>query len=183
MNFQLRWYTDSELSGHKLSLLERSWLCDAGSLTRKLQQYNASVSLQLSSVPSSPVLPPERSWLQASSATVLQVREIQWCLNQVPLILARVLLPKQSPSPLFASFPTYGVRSIGSVLFQPGVISSPLSFAMLTADHAYAKMVYATTLAFPVGGVWLRRRQFMHKTAKIMVIELFMPNFLQSLRG
>ena len=182
MNFQLRWYTDSELSGHKLSLPERSWLCDAGSLTRKLHQYDAGVSLQLSGDPSLPVLLPERLWLNASTATELQVREIQWCLNQVPLILARVLLPKKPPSPLFASLPTFGARSIGSVLFQPNVIASPLSFALLTADHAYAKMVYAATPTFPVGGIWLRRRQFMHQSAKIMVVELFMPNFLQSLR-
>lgn len=156
------------------------WLLEKGSLTARLQQKYARFHVIPVSVRNQKPVFEEAALLHMASHDYAQIREVLLYGNDRPVVFAHSVLPRKSLSGEWRGLGRIGNKPLGAVLFaSPKVIRTPLSYKKLTANHA----LYQAAMPYVSGRpkyLWARRSLFSLNCASIMVIEVFLPELIQS---
>ena len=183
MNFnqqrELRWFNTPKQAinlphnGHL-----RSWLLDKGSLTAKLiehsrGEFRVQVLRQIHARAS-------RTEAQALGITMRQlclIREVVLLGRNQPWVFARSVLPLCSLTGNLRHLRKQGNRPLGAFLFnQPTMVRSSIALSAISRHHAY---VPATLLGDETA--WGRRSIFYVNGKPLLVSEVFLPRFLDSM--
>src|SRR3990167_1216726 len=161
-----------------LSVVHWQWLCDADSLTKRLQHLLADriqfclVSEGIAELAQDEceilgfALPHPECW----------VRHIEWRFCGELWITARTVLPLQSSNPLLR---TIGGVPIGKYLFQPGTYQrGPIEIAELQPRDDFCRFLKIPLSLLPAT-LWGRRSLFCLANEKLLVSEVFFPAFFQ----
>lgn len=154
----------------------RTWLCDNGSLTRRLQQacdneFRVEVVNQGWQRP----LLNERRRLAMPTRQLALVRQVYLYCGDLPCVYARTIIPRETLSGAQRHLAVLGNRPLGAVLFaDPRMHREPMEFARLQAgEQLYAAAVQRLTRAPDV--IWGRRSVFYLAAKPLLVNEIFLP--------
>jgi chorismate--pyruvate lyase len=172
----LPWCSASQLAVQP-SATELDWLCDQGSLTRKLTEL---ADQQFS------VLPLLEGWqsLRADECLALGVadgsqgwvREVYLRGHQQPWVFARSVATRAALSDSGLDLAHLGTRSLGELLFSDQAFSR----GPLEACHYPSAWLPAEVRAEQL---WARRSRFSRGPLALLVVEVFLPSLWQALAG
>ncbi|WP_394204234.1 chorismate--pyruvate lyase family protein [Shewanella waksmanii] len=165
----VQWYSPEAITPLPASTF-RDWLLSTGSLTQKLraqcQHFEVKILGEGNINPLAGELSqPQQTW----------VREVLLCLDGVPWVFARTLIPTQLISQSQSDFVGLGTRPLGELLFTsdqftPGLIEA-CHFTPCDKLAALVKQLDQDQ-AQPL---WGRRRYFKHHDKQLIVSEIFLP--------
>lgn len=155
------------------------WLSDQGSLTKRFQDvFSNKITFHLISEGCAELASEERQALGLSNDThsLCWVRHIEWHFCGELWVAARTVLPYASSHPLLRKI---GAASIGNSLFRAGTYQrGPIEIAELSLQDDFCRYFPVAHL-LPQTKLWARRRLFYQKKEKLLVSEVFFPNFFQ----
>ncbi|CAI3937361.1 MULTISPECIES: chorismate--pyruvate lyase family protein [Commensalibacter] len=168
---KLCWQNYNEIKD-QLSIVEKDWLFDKGSLTKRLIELSQNAfSLEILSEKKQFLREDEYTILNISSLQQAWVREVILKGNDTPWVYARSIILSDSikendPETL----KNIGKQPLGSMLFNRGsfnrsiieVTRYPKEIISLEYIHTY---------------LWARRSCFKSNTQTILVQEIFLPEF------
>ncbi len=158
----------------------RSWLIERGSLTLRLKNQFEYFSVKPQRQLNQKCFIDDASLLQLSSRQKTLIREVTLTSRNQPLVFAHSVIPLKSLKGAWRSLGRLGNRSLGSALFaNPLVTRTPITFKKLSAHHPLYQLA-AQHQPNPPPYFWARRSVFELKSAKILVIEVFLPNCIQT---
>jgi len=158
----------------------RSWLTEKGSLTARLQQNYPDFFVKPVSV--SYVKPgvEEALLLHEPGNAAAQVREVFLYGNGNPVVFAHSVLPRNSLQGEWRNLGRLGNKPLGATLFaNPKVKRTPFTYKKISAQHALYQASTHDMQAKPAY-LWARRSVFSLNCARIMVIEVFLPDLIKS---
>jgi len=154
----------------QLSVAERKWLFDAGSLTTALKQASrGQFQLQVLSQRLQRPRLDEAKCLGVRPRQLALVREVLMSGGGQPWVFARSIIPLQTLKGQLGYLKNLDNRPLGALLFNNATMSrSPLKAARLAP----------TQLHYPVAtAVWARRSLFQLQHKPLLVCEVFLPSF------
>lgn len=148
----------------------KNWLLATGSLTQRLKscctQFDVIVLGEGKQQPLAGEYAPEDT---------VWIREVLLCLDTVPWVFARTLIPQALLSERQADFLGLGNRPLGELLFNQGLFT-PGKMEVASFSHAGRLAQLAANLQQPVTHtLWGRRRYFHHGAHEMLVSEVFLP--------
>lgn len=162
---------------HTLPANVASWTFEAGSLTRRLRSYyGAAVRVKvIYQRRLTPFLSESRLLDQARQRFSL-TREVLLHAGDVPLILARTIIPEHTIRAAHRNLSHLGSRPLGEVIFSyPGLERLQLQVATLAPSDW---TVYALALGGIQEPVWGRRTVYAIERQPLLVNEFFLPGAL-----
>lgn len=155
--------------------VQRNWLCDQGSLTRKLTE---AAEQQFS------VLPLTQGWQALRSDECLAlgvadgsqgwVREVYLRGHQQPWVFARSVATREALDGSGLDLAHLGTRSLGELLFSDQAFNrGPLQACLYPASWLPS--------AVRTEQLWARRSCFSRDTLALLVVEVFLPSLWQHL--
>lgn len=171
------WQPGNTLRRCELNTLERNWLLDDSSLTRRLQQVcpdHFRVEL-LSQHLDRPMLSEARA-LGRPPREIALVRQIRMHCGNRPMVFARTVIPLPSLHGGLNRLALLGTKPLGAILFaDPKMQRQPLEITRVTPRHRIYPMAGCTP---NTAGLWGRRSVFtLHKNT-LLVSEFFLPTLL-----
>lgn len=161
-----------------LTVTQRRWLCDQGSLTARIRAHSQQFSVQVL----------RQQWLKpgVDEQTALGVsprhwvwgREVLLVADGIPRIFAHSLLAHTHARGAWRLFARMGNRSLGSALFaDPCIIRQPLAFRRLDYRHPlyHVALQSAKLEVRDTPYLWARRSLFIRHEQPLMVCEVFLP--------
>ncbi|PUA28191.1 MAG: chorismate--pyruvate lyase [Cellvibrio sp. 79] len=154
------------------------WLSDPGSLTARLiaksqGEFQVEVVRQVVGRPRLN----ECQVLGIRSTSLALIREVILKGNNQPWVFARSLLPLSSLTGELRHLRKQTNRPLGAFLFsQPHLVRSPIAIAAISRDHAYVPAHLAGSEP-----LWGRRSVFSLDGKPLLVSEVFLPDFVNSL--
>lgn len=175
------WLAADALQDVSLSPRHWSWVVNTDSLTKRLRhRFGAKIEFHLQKAQIDQVYPEERNLLTLKDKASHWVREIEWRTQDNLLVAARVVIPTGSTNPLMRKLYGIGSVSIGEVLFQPGAFArESMLFAKIVPGHPYFALANAKE-ELSAGFLWARTSVFVCKQDRLLVSEIFLPNFFAS---
>ncbi len=156
----------------------RTWLCNNGSLTARLQarcdRFNVELKFQGLRAPNRD----ERFLFPAHGRRAVHVREVYLrCGGRTVVFAHSVASPADLRHP-WRAVAKLGVRPLGAALFaNPRVKRCPLRQWRISARHPlYAAAI--RDLKNPPARLWARRSLFVLHRSAILVTEVFLPGIL-----
>jgi len=163
-----------------LSWQYHGWLIEKGSLTARLQQKYADFYVEPVSVQYQKPAFEEAALLHMAANDSAQIREVLLYGNGKPVVFAHSVLPRKSLHGEWRGLGRLGNKPLGAILFaSPEVKRTPLSYKKLTANHALYQQAMRYVADQPEY-LWARRSIFSLNRASIMVVEVFLPDLIQS---
>lgn len=168
---KLYWQKYNEIKG-QLSIVEKDWLFDNGSLTKRLIELSQNnFSLQ--------ILSEEKKLLREDEYTILNipsfqqewVREVILKGNNIPWVYARsIVLSDSIKENDPGSLKKVGKQPLGSMLFNKGNFDrSIIEVARYPKEIFFKKNIHTC--------LWARRSCFKNDMQTILVQEIFLPEF------
>lgn len=153
----------------------RPWLCDHGSLTRRLQAHG-KFSLHLLRQTLVAPTADEAHVLGVVAHRRVRVREVALHCDGRAVVFAHTVLPAEPRGPLSRWLQRLGTRSLGSLLFaHHGFARGPLRYARIDARHPlFAPAVAVLGDAQRI--LWGRRSCFVFGRQRVLVTEIFAPD-------
>lgn len=167
-NFDTRWTSLRRPSMTQAPQIWRSWLTDAGSLTKRLValsegDFEVEVVRQGWQTPTRS----EAKALCMGSREKALVREVQLIGKGEPLVYARTIIPATTLTGRQRTLKLLGNRSLGSMLFSdPTMRRGPLQISRLRLQDQHTD-------------VWARRSLFYLSEKPLLVCEVFLPALQQ----
>ncbi|KPN77245.1 MULTISPECIES: chorismate--pyruvate lyase family protein [Shewanella] len=154
----------------------KEWLLAPGSLTQKLKTCCDKFEVKI--LGEGQCTPLEGEYPKQNT---VWVREVLLCLDSVPWVFARTLIPQSLLSTRQADFLGLGTRPLGELLFsQDSFIPGRIEIAQFDTDSRLAQL--AQSLAQNVEHeLWGRRRYFHHDEEEMFVSEMFLPAAVQAM--
>jgi len=154
----------------------KEWLLAPGSLTQKLKTCCDKFEVKI--LGEGQCAPLEGEYPKQNT---VWVREVLLCLDSVPWVFARTLIPQSLLSTRQADFLGLGTRPLGELLFsQDSFIPGRIEIAQFDTDSRLALL--AQSLAQNVEHeLWGRRRYFHHDEEEMFVSEMFLPAAVQAM--
>jgi chorismate lyase len=154
-----------------------SWVFEPGSLTRRLRGYYGN-SVKVNVIYQRQLTPflSESRILNQPNHRFCLTREVLLHADNIPLILARTIIPEQTVRSAHRNLSHLGSRPLGEVIFSyPGL--ERLQLQVTIVDQAFW-----TTQALKLGDikepVWGRRTIYAIKQKPLLVNEFFLPGAL-----
>ncbi|RLV60789.1 chorismate lyase [Parashewanella curva] len=147
-----------------------SWLLANGSLTEKLkaccQNFEVKVLGEALLLPFAEEMPQQsKVW----------VREVLLCLDEIPWVFARTLIPAPLLEQTQVDFKGLGTQPLGQLLYSHHqFIPGDIQVAESLPNGAISQL--AQSLGQPCQHVWGRRRFFTYKNHQMTVSEFFLPH-------
>jgi chorismate--pyruvate lyase len=170
------WHPCDRLRRHALGTLERDWLVDDSSLTRRLQlacpaRFDVEVIAQRLERP----MLSEARVLGRPPREIALVRQVRLRCAAQPWVFARTVIPLPSLHGGLRRLALLGNQPLGAVLFaDPKLQRQPLEIARITPRHRLFRM--ATAGGDPeTAGLWGRRSVFTLQGNPLLVSEFFLP--------
>lgn len=172
---KLRWQTYDDAQG-QLSTIEKDWLFDRGSLTKRLTDLSQNkFSLEILSEGTQFLREDECAFFNISAARSEWVREVVLKGNNIPWVYARsVILSNYSKNNNIKSFIHKGKQPLGTMLFD----KDRFDRAFIEITHYPEEML---SLKYSCADLWARRSCFKNSTQTILVQEIFLPDFWKCL--
>lgn len=155
----------------------RSWLHDAGSLTRRIEERCRSFSVKVVFQGLRRVNRDER-FLVAGDRHAL-VREVYLRCGRTPVVFAHSVIDPRALHGAWRRLIGLGNRPLGAALFaDPRIERYPLRQKRIDRHHElYARA--CAVLAKPPAHLWARRSLFALHGSPILVTEVFLPGILK----
>jgi chorismate--pyruvate lyase len=156
----------------------RSWLFEAGSLTRRLaRNCGERFSLRLVSSAWGPPLPDERQALRLAAGRAALVRQVYLLCDGRPLVFARSVIPPRSLLGKNRRLTRLGSRPLAGLLFgHRPVDRDVLEVAALSPGHPLHALACHDLGPRPAGTLWARRSVFYPARKPVLVTEVFLPD-------
>src|SRR5699024_1653806 len=142
------------------------WLMASGSLTQRLQQRGVFSVLPQQEFHGAPTAT-ETKLLMLPTPTRALIREVLLALDDIPVVVARTVLPLASLTGANAVLGQMANRSLGSALFE-----APAA----TREHLWVTQLPDTN---PLGPLWGRQNYYLNRGAPLLVADFFLPAFWQ----
>lgn len=170
------WHPCDRLRRHALSAVERNWLVDDTSLTRRLQQAcTAHFDVEVISQRLERPMLSEARALGRPPREIALVRQVRLRCAGQPWVFARTAVPLSSLEGGLKRLSQLGNRPLGAVLFaDPRMQRQPLEIARITPRHRLFKMACSSG-EHSHGELWGRRSVFTLQGCPLLVSEFFLP--------
>ncbi|WP_246029034.1 chorismate--pyruvate lyase family protein [Parashewanella tropica] len=162
------WSSESCLPDHSANLT--SWLLASGSLTEKLkaccQKFDVKVLGEALLAPFEEEMPKQsKVW----------VREVLLCLDDIPWVFARTLIPQPLLQQTQVDFKGLGTKPLGQLLYSHHqFIPNDIEVAVSLPNGNISQLSHS--LGQSCQQVWGRRRFFTYKDQQMTVSEFFLPH-------
>ncbi len=174
-----RWRPRRRLNNANLPRELRSWLCEEGSLTRRLRdECNQPFGLKLVSQRWERPLPDERGVLRLATRQAALVRQVCLLCGDRTVIFARSVFPKHTLEGAPGRLAHLGTRPLADILFADGnVLRGEMEFALLTPGTRLFRLA-AQALGTEHEAFWGRRSLFRIARKRLLVSEVFLPDLV-----
>ena len=154
----------------------KEWLLANGSLTKRLKGCGEDFEVK---VLGEDFLPPfEGEYPQQEQ---VWIREVLLCVDSIPWVFARTLIPSQLFSSKKADFINLGSRSLGELLYNNDEFHQG-KIELARFDNNTQLMRLAESLQQPTSdSLWGRRRYFSFQDQQMLVSENFLPYAQQAI--
>lgn len=157
----------------------RDWLAEPDSLTARLQAHCRTFRVQRLAQYIGRASGEERRLLGLTRAQPVWCREVLLCCDEVPVIVARTIVRKDSMRCDWPFFHGLGQRSLGARLFvDPQVRRLPLRQARLSSKHPLQQLVIRSVrngVQNAPKNLYARNSVFVRKHGRMLVTEVFLP--------
>ncbi|MDT3275014.1 chorismate lyase [Shewanella sp. SP2S2-4] len=155
----------------------KEWLLATGSLTQKLKtcctQFEVKVLGEGLHAPLDGEYPQQGS---------VWIREVLLCLDSIPWVFARTLIPEKLMAERQADFLGLGTRPLGELLFsQDHFVPGRIEVASFETCSRLAHLAESLDQSVE-HELWGRRRYFHHGEHEMIVSEIFLPAAEQAIR-
>ena len=151
---------------HAAPLVWQDWLSNSHSLTQLIaEKTQATVTVEVLSDCRQSLLADE-AVLFGHSMRRCRIREVYLCVNDVPVVFARSILPTSSSTGVNRDVLQLGSKPLGEVLFKKGV----------------APIILREITEIPGLG-WGRRSLYQLKGHPILISEFFLPELLDQMKS
>ncbi len=155
-----------------------SWIDEAGSITQRLRNYygDSSVRVQVLKNQWQRAFISESQLLKSSPAIYTLTREVLLYADDIPLVLARTILPARTISSAHKNLSHLGNRPLGEVIFSyPKLERLALEISEVSSHHWKQAIQQKIQLNSPV---WGRRTVYTIHHHPLLVSEFFLPEIL-----
>lgn len=169
------WHSCDRLRRRALSRLERDWLLDDSSLTRRLQRTcNGTFHVEVISQRLERPMLSEARALGRPWREIALVRQVRLCCGAQPWIFARTIIPLPSMRGGLRRLSRLDDRPLGAVLFADSTMQrQPLEVARITPRHRLYRL--ADQAATDNEPLWGRRSVFTLRGNPLLVSEFYLP--------
>lgn len=173
------WEDFSAAQCSSLTSGQKAWLGDSGSLTQRLKShYPSGMDFRLLFEGKGDPHCEELKLLDLTGEHQQWIREIAWYFQQQCWIVARVVVPLQQG---FEDVIAMGSRSIGNLLFRNNFIAEPIQVQQIPTTHPYHAFASGTVNLVSDSKLWARRRTFLRDNKRLLVSEIFLPDFFRAI--
>jgi len=160
------WVNLDHVALHAVPQIWQDWLSDAGSLTQLISnKTKSSVSVEVLTDQNQNLLKDE-ACLFHQPLHRCRIREVYLCVNDVPVVFARSVLPTFSSTGINRDVLQLGSKPLGEVLFKKG--KAPILLRQITEVPGLG---------------WGRRSLYQLRGHPILISEFFLPELLTQLEG
>tara|TARA_R110002073_G_scaffold189936_10_gene348801 strand:+ start:522 stop:1076 length:555 start_codon:yes stop_codon:yes gene_type:complete len=161
-----------------VSIHNRSWLQDRGSLTRRIQGCCKDFCVKPAFQSFAKVHGDEPSILGLRRDELAMVREVYLYCGNTPVVFAHSVVTRENLRGAWRGLSSLGNKSLGTMLFtNPKIKRTPLEFNKLRAGHfIFDRACHQLHNSPP--NLWARRSLFTLKDQSILVTEVFLPAIL-----
>ncbi len=153
----------------------RGWLCDHGSLTRRLRAICPQLRVQRLGQRIARPNPDEYATLGLRRGQRALIREVLLICGDTPLVFAHSVVPLPGLDGPWVALSRLGNRPLGETLFaDPRVRRFPLEYRQVDVRHPLYLPAVAH-LAVAPRRLWMRRSQFALTGHPLLVTEVFLP--------
>ncbi|QYK01341.1 chorismate--pyruvate lyase family protein [Shewanella psychrotolerans] len=173
----IQWYSPDQIPQLPTSPI-KDWLLASGSLTQKLKSHCSQFEVK---VLGEDILNPFDSELPNQSQ--VWIREVLLCLDGVPWVFARTIVPSTMLAIVESNFLALGTRPLGELLFTTGEFTpGKIEIGEFTPCTSLAALI--SSLNQPTEqALWGRRRYFSHQEQQLIVSEIFLPTAQQQIES
>ncbi len=159
------WVNLKHVALHAVPPIWQDWLSDASSLTQLIaSKTQSSVSVAVLSDCIQNLLQDE-TVLFNKPIRRCRVREVYLCVNDVPVVFARSVLPTASSTGINREVLQLGSKPLGEVLFKKG--KAPIVFRQITESPGLG---------------WGRRSLYQLRGHPLLISEFFLPELLDQIK-
>lgn len=152
----------------------REWLLASGSLTQKLKSHCTQFEVKVLGEDMLSPFPGELPEQQPA-----WIREVLLCLDNIPWVFARTLVPGTMMDKAQDNFLNLGTRPLGELLFTSGDFTpGKIEVSQFTACNSLANLIDSLSQD-SLQPLWGRRRYFSHQAQQLIVSEIFLPKARQ----
>ena len=159
------WVNLDHVALHAVPQIWQDWLSDAGSLTQLISNKTKSpVSVEVLTDQNQNLLKDE-ACLFHQPLHRCRIREVYLCVNDVPVVFARSVLPTSSSTGINRDVLQLGSKPLGEVLFKKG--KAPILLRQITEVPGLG---------------WGRRSLYQLRGHPILISEFFLPELLTQIQ-
>ena len=159
------WVNLDHVALHAVPQIWQDWLSDAGSLTQLIaNKTQSTVSVEVLSDHNQNLLKDE-ALLFDKPLNRCRIREVYLCVNEVPVVFARSILPTSSSTGINRDVLQLGSKPLGEVLFKKG--KAPILLRQITEVPGLG---------------WGRRSLYQLRGHPILITEFFLPELLGQIK-
>lgn len=159
------WVNLDHVALHAVPQIWQDWLSDAGSLTQLIaNKTQSTVSVEVLNDHNQDLLKDE-ALLFDKPLNRCRVREVYLCVNDVPVVFARSILPTSSSTGINRDVLQLGSKPLGEVLFKKG--KAPILLRQITEVPGLG---------------WGRRSLYQLRGHPILITEFFLPELLGQIK-
>lgn len=159
------WVNLDHVALHAVPQIWQDWLSDAGSLTQLIaNKTQSTVSVEVLNDNNQNLLKDE-ALLFDKPLNRCRIREVYLCVNEVPVVFARSILPTSSSTGINRDVLQLGSKPLGEVLFKKG--KAPILLRQITEVPGLG---------------WGRRSLYQLRGHPILITEFFMPELLGQIK-
>ncbi|MEY3950279.1 MAG: hypothetical protein RJB21_37 [Pseudomonadota bacterium] len=159
------WVNLDHVALHAVPQIWQGWLSDAGSLTQLISNKTKSpVSVEVLTDHNQNLLKDE-AFLFHQPLHRCRIREVYLCVNNVPVVFARSVLPTSSSTGVNRDVLQLGSKPLGEVLFKKG--KAPILMRQITEVPGLG---------------WGRRSLYQLRGHPILISEFFLPELLTQIK-
>ena len=157
----------------------RPWLEESGSLTKRLRHvYGNQLAVRLLYHHWKPAFAEECKELKIPYHRFQLIREVVLHIDNVPLVLARTILPEHTIRIAHRNLSHLGTRPLGEVIFAYPDLELWRRYFSQAAGKIWST---AAQSEFPLGqAIWGRRTLYAIHSQPLLVSEFFLPAMLES---
>lgn len=154
------------------------WLCDRGSLTRRIQQRCSQFEVRGVRSGLARIALDEAVLLGVAPSHLAWSREVFLYADGRPVVFAHSACARRHLQGAWVDIGTLGDRPLGALLFaHPLVERRPLHYRLLHSTHPLYRRA-AVAMDDPPDRLWARRSLFCLHDAPLLVTEVFLPEIL-----
>lgn len=171
------WLNFTNLARQNISSDVQSWLSEPESLTQRLRNQWQNVSVQVLFEKQQTPFLTEWRILKLPQQRYSLVREVILLSNQMPLILARTVIPSQTLKIAQGNLARLGSRPLGEILFSaPSLARHPQGIALINPNQWQNALQNRLQINAPL---WGRRTQYSIFNQPMLVSEFFLPSLFK----